>query len=51
MTEKIYGDGAFRRESLKGSTIENTYAGALSFMRRRYTRDLSGADVMVCGGR
>ena len=37
MTEKIYGDGAFRRESLQGSTIENTYAGALSFMRRRYT--------------
>lgn len=49
MTEKIYGDGAFRRESLQGSTIENTYAGALSFMRRRYTRDLSEADVVVSG--
>ena len=26
-----------------------TYGGALSFLRRRYTRDLSGADVAVSG--
>ncbi|TFV04467.1 agmatinase, partial [Bacillus stratosphericus] len=49
MNTNIYGDGAFRRESLQGSTIENTYAGALSFMRRRYTRDLTGVDVAVSG--
>ena len=49
MSNTIYGDGAFRREGLMGSTIENTYAGALSFMRRKYTRDLTGADVVVSG--
>ena len=48
MTE-IIGDGAFRRPGLYGSTIENTYAGALSFMRRNYTRDLTGVDVAVSG--
>ena len=49
MSEKTYGDGAFRREGLMGSTVENTYAGALSFMRRKYTRDLDGVDVVVSG--
>jgi agmatinase len=49
MTEPIRGDGAFRRPSLHGSTIENTYAGALSFMRRSYTRDLTGVDLVVSG--
>ena len=49
MTSAIHGDGAFRRASLYGSSIESTYAGALSFMRRRYTRDLSGVDVAVSG--
>ena len=28
---------------------EPTYAGALSFMRRRYTRDLAGVDVAIMG--
>lgn len=46
---KEYGDAAFRRQSLKGTTIENTYAGALSFMRRNYTRDLTDVDVVVSG--
>ncbi|MGH8782736.1 agmatinase [Paraburkholderia sp.] len=49
MTELLYGDGAIRRPSLYGSSIENTYAGVLSFMRRRYTRELEGADVVVSG--
>ena len=49
MSEKIFGDGAFRRESLHGSIVENTYAGALSFMRRKDTRDLAGVDVAVSG--
>jgi agmatinase len=43
------GDGAFRRDSLHGNSIENTYAGALSFMRRKYTRELAGVDVAVSG--
>jgi len=34
---------------LKGGAIEPTYGGALSFMRRRYTRDLAGVDVVVWG--
>ena len=43
------GDEAFRREDLKGTRWEATYAGALSFMRRKYTRDLSGVDIAVTG--
>ena len=43
------GDGAFRRDTLYGSSIENTYAGALSFLRRKYTRELAGVDVVVSG--
>ncbi|MCB6183935.1 agmatinase [Leeia sp. TBRC 13508] len=47
--DPVYGDGAIRRTSLYGSSIENTYAGVLSFMRRNYTRDLTGADVVISG--
>jgi agmatinase len=49
MSQMIYGDGAMRRTGLYGSSIENTYAGVLSFMRRNYTRELAGADVAVSG--
>jgi agmatinase len=49
MTEHIHGDGAIRRSSLHGSSIENTYAGVLSFMRRTYTRALDGVDVAISG--
>lgn len=45
----MHGDGAFRREGLHGNSIENTYAGALSFMRRNYTRNLAGVDVAITG--
>ncbi|MFC3110823.1 agmatinase [Undibacterium arcticum] len=45
----IQGDGAIRRKSLYGTCSENTYAGVLSFMRRNYSRDLSGVDVAVSG--
>lgn len=47
--DAIVGDAAFRRRDLKGTTIEATYAGALSFMRRKYSRDLSGVDIAVTG--
>jgi agmatinase len=43
------GDEAFRRDSLKGTQWEPTYAGALSYMRRKYTRDLTGVDIAVTG--
>lgn len=43
------GDEAFRREQVKGTRWEATYAGALSFMRRKYTRDLTGVDIAVTG--
>ena len=48
MTDKR-GDQAFRADSLHGRWAEMTYGGALSFLRRRYTRDLAGADVVVSG--
>ena len=34
---------------LKGGSDEPTYGGALSFMRRRYSRDLAGVDAVVWG--
>ncbi|MFO1035092.1 MAG: agmatinase [Hyphomicrobiales bacterium] len=46
---RVPGDEAFRRESLKGTQWEATYAGALSFMRRKYTRDLAGVDIAISG--
>lgn len=49
MDADIRGDGAIRRQSLYGSNTENTYAGVLSFMRRSYSRDLAGVDVVISG--
>jgi agmatinase len=46
---RLPGDNAFRRDTLKGTQWEPTYAGALSFMRRRYSRDLAGVDIAVTG--
>jgi len=34
---------------LKGGALDPTYGGALSFMRRRYSRDLAGVDAAVWG--
>lgn len=42
-------DQAFRKQSLYGRAPEMTYSGALSFMRRRYSRDLEGVDIAVSG--
>ncbi|NIV17931.1 MAG: agmatinase [Woeseiaceae bacterium] len=42
-------DTAFTRDDLYGTKPEPTYAGALSFMRRKYSRDLDGVDVVVTG--
>ncbi|GLQ35469.1 agmatinase [Amylibacter marinus] len=43
------GDFAFRSDSNMGNWHEMTYGGALSFLRRRYSRDLVGVDVAVSG--
>ncbi|HSD69626.1 MAG TPA: agmatinase [Woeseiaceae bacterium] len=42
-------DNAITRGSLYGTTPEPTYAGVLSFSRRKYTKDLTGADLVVTG--
>lgn len=42
-------DGAFMRSSDRGLAFENTFSGATSFMRRRYTKDLTGFDLAVTG--
>jgi agmatinase len=44
------GDQAFRRTNTTlGRWGEMTYGGALSFLRRSYSRDLQGVDVAVTG--
>ncbi|MEO0665404.1 MAG: agmatinase [Pseudomonadota bacterium] len=42
-------DDAFTRASLRGQSFENAFGGALSFMRRRYTKDLHGVDLAITG--
>jgi agmatinase len=42
-------DQAFTRADPKGPSHENTFGGALSFLRRRYTKDLEGADIAITG--
>jgi agmatinase len=42
-------DSAFTREDLKGPSFDNTFAGATSFLRRRYTKDLTHAQIAVTG--
>ena len=42
-------DLAFTRVSPYGTVAEPTYAGALSFLRRRYSKDLTGVQVAVVG--
>jgi agmatinase len=42
-------DQAFTRESPYGTRAEPTYSGALSFLRRSYSKNLDGVDVAVVG--
>ncbi len=42
-------DNAFTAHGSRGAASDPTYAGALSFMRRRYTKDVTGADAVVWG--
>ncbi|GIT87231.1 agmatinase [Roseobacter sp. OBYS 0001] len=42
-------DHAFTRDDLKGASFENAFGGATSFLRRKYTKDLSLADIAITG--
>ncbi|QDZ00887.1 agmatinase [Nitratireductor mangrovi] len=42
-------DHAFTARTNVGAAGDPTYAGALSFMRRRYTKNVKGADAIVWG--
>ena len=42
-------DHAFTADDLRTKASDRTFAGALSFARRRYTKDVSGADAVVWG--
>ena len=42
-------DHAFTRKDLRGLSHENAFAGATSFLRRRYSKDLSGVQLAVTG--
>ncbi len=50
MSDRKGWDNAFTADSPMGTVKGSpSYAGALSFMRRKYSRDLEGADVAVVG--
>lgn len=42
-------DHAFTRDDPRGPSFELTFGGATSFLRRRYTKDLTGVDIAVTG--
>ncbi|WP_309086571.1 agmatinase [Chelativorans sp.] len=42
-------DHAFTARQITGAASDPTYAGALSFMRRRFTKNVKGADAVVWG--
>ncbi|MGK6312867.1 agmatinase [Neorhizobium sp. DT-125] len=42
-------DHAFTARNLTSAATDPTFAGALSFMRRRFTKNLTGADAVVWG--
>jgi agmatinase len=49
LEENNHIDQAITKKNLYGLTEEPTYSGVRSFMRRKYTKDLTGADVAVSG--
>lgn len=42
-------DTAFTRKGLRGYAFENAFGGATSFLRRSYSKDLTGVDLAVTG--
>ncbi|MGO4915456.1 agmatinase [Pseudogemmobacter sp. W21_MBD1_M6] len=46
---KTQVDTAVTRKGLRGLAYENAFGGATSFLRRTYTKDLTGVDLAVTG--
>ena len=46
---KTQVDTALTRPGYRGLSFENTFGGAPSFLRRRYSKDLTGVDLAVTG--
>lgn len=46
---KTQVDMAFTRDDPRGLSFENTFGGATSFLRRRYSKDLTGVDIAITG--
>ena len=46
---KTQVDTAFTRTERRGLAYENAFGGATSFLRRTYTKDLTGVDLAVTG--
>jgi agmatinase len=42
-------DAAFTRKGQRGLTYENAFGGATSFLRRTYTKDLTGVQLAITG--
>jgi agmatinase len=42
-------DTAFTRKDARGMSYENSFGGATSFLRRRYTKDMTGVDLAILG--
>jgi agmatinase len=42
-------DTALTREGYRGQSSENAFGGVTSFMRRTYSKDLTGVDLAVTG--
>ena len=40
-------DAAFTRDGFRGRSFENAFAGATSFLRCRYAKDLTGVDLAI----
>ncbi len=49
MAKKAASDHAITTQSLLGSGNDSTFSGVMSFMRRKYTKDVVGADMVVWG--
>ena len=45
----LRADQAFAGDGLRSGAMESTYSGALSFLRRKYAKQTSGADIAVVG--
>jgi agmatinase len=46
---KTQVDQAFTRSDMRGLSYENAFGGAPSFLRRRYTKNLTGVDLAITG--